>query len=194
MSISHLMKDTVSLIKKDGRRFDEIKALVQRNKISIDDASIPVEEGDTYERRLPNGVLERYTVLDAGYYQKVGGINAHYQSEVRKETKIDRTPPQSHVIYNLIGPNARVNIHSVDNSANLVGVEPDELFDRLHEVIKQSIEDDDLSTQLSSKVDELQQAQGKSDFTEKYQEFMALAANHITILAPFMPALSQLLS
>jgi hypothetical protein len=30
-------------------------------------------------------------------------------------------------------------------------------------------------------------------FKEKYREFMAAAADHITIVAPFIPALSHLL-
>ena len=194
MPFKALMTDTVSLIKRDGRRFEDIKASVQRNKIFIDNASIPVEEGDTYERILPSGIVERYTVLDAGYQEGIGGIKAHYQSDVLKETKIVPQRQATQVVYNLIGPNARVNIQSVDTSTNLVEIEPSELFEKLRAVIKHSITDEKVSAQLSEKVDELQQAQGTKTFVTKYQEFMALAANHITILAPFIPALSQMLS
>ena len=194
MPLKELMKDTVSLIKSDGRHFEDIKASVQRDKIFIYDASIPVEEGDTYERTLPNGIVERYTVLDAGYYEGIAGIKAHYQSVVRKETKIEPKSQPTQVIYNLIGPNARVNIQSVDTSTNLVEIEPSELFEKLRAVIKDSITDETISAQLSEKVDELHQAQGTKVFVTKYQEFMALAANHVTILAPFIPALSQMLS
>lgn len=194
MPFKKLMKDTVSLLKSDGRHFKNIKASVQKDKIFIYDASIPVEEGDTYERSLPNGIVERYTVHDAGYYEGIAGIKAHYQSDVRKETKIEPKSQPTQVIYNLIGPNARVNIQSVDTSTNLVGVEPSELFEKLRSVIKESITEETISAQLSEKVDELEQIQGTKAFVTKYQEFMALAANHITILAPSIPALSQMLS
>ncbi len=194
MSFKGLLTDTVSLVKRDGRRFEDIKASVQRDEILIDDASIPVEDGDTYERKLPTGIVERYTVLDAGYYEGIGGMKAHYQSSVRKETKIEPQRQPTQVVYNLIGPNARVNIQSVDISTNLVEVEPSELFEKLRGLIKHSITDETVSAQLSQKVDELQQAQGTKDFVAKYQEFMALAANHVSILAPFIPALSQMLS
>lgn len=194
MPFKELMNDTVSLLKSDERKFENIKASVQRDKIFIDDGSIPVEEGDTYVRKLPNGIVERYTVLDAGYYEGIAGIKTHYQSVVRKETKIEPKTQPTHIVYNLIGPNARVNIQSVDSSTNLVEIEPSELFEKLRAVIKHSIKDDNVSAQLSEKVDELHQTQGTKAFVTKYQEFMALAANHVTILAPFIPALSQMLS
>lgn len=191
MPFRQIMTDTVSLVKRDGRRFEDIKASVQRDKIFIDDASIPVEEGDTYERTLPSNIVERYTVLDAGYYEGIASIKAHYQSVVRKETKIEPQSQPIQVVYNLIGPNARVNIQSVDTSTN---VESSELFEKLRGLIKHSISDETVSAQLSEKVDELQQAQGTKNFVTKYQEFMALAADHVTILAPFIPALSQMLN
>lgn len=194
MPFRQIMKDKVALVKKDGQRFEDIRASVQRDKIFIDDASIPVEEGDTYERKLPSNIVERYTVLDAGYYEGIAGIKAHYQSDVRKETKIEPQRQPTQVVYNLIGPNARVNIQSVDTSTNLVEVEPSELFEKLRVLIKNSISDEIISAQLSEKVDELQEAQGTKKFVTKYQEFMALAANHVSILAPFIPALSQMLS
>jgi hypothetical protein len=194
MLLKSLMADTVSLVKKDGRCFEDIKASVQRDKICIDNLNIPVEEGDTYERKLPNGIVEHYTVLDAGYHEGIRGIKAHYQSVVRKKTKIEPQQQPTQIVYNLIGPNARVNIQSVDTSTNLVEVEPSELFKKLRELIKHSITDKTVSAQLSEKVDELQQAQGTKSFATKYQEFMSLAADHITILAPFIPALSQMLS
>ena len=194
MPFRQIMKDTVTLVKRDSRRFENIRASVQRDKIFIDDASIPVEEGDTYERKLPSNIVERYTVLDAGYYEGIAGIKAHYQSVVRKETKIEPQRQPTQVVYNLIGPNSRVNIQSVDTSTNLVEVEPNELFEKLRGLIKNSISDEIVSAQLSEKVDELQEAQGTKNFVTKYQQFMALAANHVSILAPFIPALSQMLN
>ena len=193
MPISELMQDTVVLIKQDGHRFEGIRASVQQDKIFTDNPKIPIEEGDTFERKLPSGIVERYTVLDAGYYEGGGGIGSHYQSEVRKETKIDPPRSPSHVIYNLIGPNARVNIQSWDASTNTVGVEPEELFEKLQATIQQSVTDPRLCEKLSAKVTELHQAQGSADFVPKYREFMALAADHIAVLAPFIPALSQML-
>jgi len=89
MSFDSLMRDKVTLIKKDGNRFENIRAFVQSDKIITDDPAIPIEDGDVFERALPNGIVERYTILDAGFRQGMGGIKSHYQSVVRKQTKID---------------------------------------------------------------------------------------------------------
>jgi len=193
MSFDSLMRDKVTLIKKDGNRFENIRACVQSDKIFTNDPAIPIEDGDVFERTLPNGIVEPYTILDAGFMQGTGGIKSHYQSVVRKQTKIDPLAQPSQIVYNLIGPNARVNIQSVDSSANLVGVEPTELFDRIHEAIGQSVQDGELLKKLQENVTELEKAQGTTGFIARYQEFMVLAANHMTILAPFIPALSQML-
>jgi hypothetical protein len=167
MSLEHFMKDRVALIKKDGRRFEGIKASVQRDKIFTGDTKIPIEEGDTFERTLPSGVVERYTVLDAGFYEGIGGIKSHYQSVVTKETRIETRRQPTQVIYNLIGPNARVNIQSVDASKNLVEIEPKELFDKLREEIQHTIADKSISDKLLEKVGELQKTQGTTKFVEK---------------------------
>jgi len=156
MSFGSLMRDKVTLIKKDGNRFENIRASVQSNKIFTDDPAIQIEDGDVFERTLPNGIVERYDILDAGYRQGPGGIKPHYQSVVRKQTRIDPLVQPSQIVYNLIGPNARVNIQSVDSSANLVGVEPTELFDRIHEAIGQSVQDGELLKKLQEKVTELE--------------------------------------
>lgn len=194
MSIESMMHDKVALIKKDGRRFENIRASVQRDKIFTADPKIPIEEGDVFERKLSNSVVEHYTILDAGYYEGTRGIKSHYQSEVRKQTKIDPHVKPTQIVYNLIGPNARVNIQSVDASTNLVEIGPKELFSGLREVIEQNVQDMELHKKLQEKVNELEKTQGTTTFMLRYQEFMALAANHITVLAPFIPALSQLLS
>jgi len=193
MGFDELMQDRVTLLKKSGKRFENIMASVQKDKIFTNDKRIPIEEGDVFERKLPSGIIERYTVLDAGYYEGMGGIESHYQSIVRKETKIEPRAQPSQTVYNLIGPNSRVNIHSVDDSTNLVGIEPAELFNRLRAAMKQSVLDSELLEKLQQKVNDLEKTQGTSNFLARYQEFIALAANHMTILAPFIPALTQML-
>lgn len=87
--LGSLAKDRVTLIKNDGTTIDNIKALVQPNMIFIEDASLPIEEGDYLIRALKNGLQERYLVLDRGFYDDFAGVKAHYQVKVRKETAIE---------------------------------------------------------------------------------------------------------
>jgi hypothetical protein len=98
------------------------------------------------------------------------------------------------VVYNLNGPNARVNIQSMDSSTNVVNVESAALFDKLRNAIKESVKDADDISRLSEKVEAMQAAAGTKSFARTYQEFVSVAADHLTLFLPFLPALTQLLS
>ena len=76
--------EKVKLIKKDGGSFENIEALVQTEKIFIEDASISIEEEDIIERTLPNGDQERFVVIDRGFYKGIHGIPDHYQIKLKK--------------------------------------------------------------------------------------------------------------
>jgi len=64
-------------------KIPEIAAFVQSEIIFINDASLPIEEGDEIERILPNGLIEIYVV-------KIGVISQnpphHYQVKAIKKT------------------------------------------------------------------------------------------------------------
>jgi hypothetical protein len=188
-----MMEDVVTLVKGDGRRFERIDANVQPKMIFIDDAKIPVEEGDHIERRLPNGLLDQYLVLDRGFFTGGGGIPDHYQIQVRKVTAIPRNPMSQTIIYNLHGANARVNIQSHDQSTNVVNVSATDLFNELRKALSEKVQDEARRKELIRKVAELESTEGSPSYVEKYKEFMAVAADHITVIAPFIPALAQLL-
>lgn len=85
MPFKSFLTEYVTLVKKDGRRFENLPAAVQSDVITTNDAQLPIEDGDLFERQLPSGITERFRILDAGFYPKFHGIDAHYQSKVRKE-------------------------------------------------------------------------------------------------------------
>ncbi len=84
MALRNMLRDRVTLVKQDGRRFEDLRASVQSDKVFTDDPQLPIEEGDTFERILPNGLLERYTIIDRGFMEGMGPITSHYQSKVQK--------------------------------------------------------------------------------------------------------------
>lgn len=191
-SMRSLMRDTVTIVKQDGRRFSDIPANVQKNKIYINDGELPIEEGDKIIRKLPNDLTETYIVVDRGYTEGIGGIKAHYQIEVKKESSIPYQTAQGQIIYNLIGSNSRVNIHSQDSSENVVYTTADKIFNDLRDAINNNVKDDKEKESILKKVDGLANSQGKPTFIERYKEFIELAANHMAILGPFIPALTQM--
>ena len=198
MSIFQSLKnDRVTLVKKDGQRFENLTASVQAGLILTDNPKIPIEDGDRFERQLPSGIVDVFTVLDSGFQQGFHGIPAHYQSKVRKNTAESPPSPRPaagpQVVNNLIGPNTRVNIQSSDSSTNVVSVESAVLFDNLREAIQKSSLDSTVARQLIQNVNAMQPAVGTKTFGERYKEFIAVAADHMTLVAPFLPALRQLL-
>ncbi|WP_266170750.1 hypothetical protein [Dyella subtropica] len=121
-----LAKDTVSLIKADGTRHDNIKASVQDRRVFIHRGDLLIEAGDMLVRKMSNGGEEALRVVDPGFYEGIAGIGPHYQMRVEKLNKLPHTfpasaSPASSVTYNFHGANARVNHNSVDQSTNIVG-------------------------------------------------------------------------
>lgn len=190
---NEIASDIVVLIKPDGRRIEGVRSNVQSTKIFVVDGSLPIEEGDVVERKRPNGIVEHYTVLDAGYHDDFYGIPAHFEMEVRKESSIPRNPPSLSNNYYLTGPNSRVNNNSVDMSTNISHAQTAQLFADLRGALGE-ITDVGQREQLLTNVDEMEASQGSPGFLARYQAFIQNAANHMTVIGPFLPALSQLLS
>lgn len=81
-----LMRDIISIVKSDGRIFENVKANVQPKLITIHDETLPLEEDDRIYRSLPNGLIEEYLVLDRGFHQKFYDIPGGYQAKVQRIT------------------------------------------------------------------------------------------------------------
>jgi hypothetical protein len=105
------------------------------------------------------------------------------------------TGPQqpANVTYEVSGTNARINFGSSDHSINEVNVQTPEVFDHLRGVLA-DVDDDQQREALSRSIDEMESAHGSPDFLTRYQNFVALAADHTTIFAPFLPVLANLLN
>lgn len=180
-----LPKEKIRLIKQSGEVIDDITANVQSDMIFIDDSTLDIEEDDTFERDLPSGKPEQFVVLDRGYFPQSRMLAAHYQVKVRR---INRKSSYSVNNYN-IENSGKVNIHSVDNSTNItLSANDEQLFSTLMELAKQ-LDDDKVQNNIGSMKD----AVGKPTFAKKYNDFIQSIANHMTIFAPFIPALTQLI-
>ncbi|MEK3733794.1 hypothetical protein MKX64_15445 [Paenibacillus sp. FSL M8-0334] len=196
MPFSSFMKDRVTLIKQNGEIFENIKAMVDKNKIHIDDSSLPIEEGDRIVRTLKNNLKESYIVEDRGYFEAFHGIKAHYQVDVRRESSVPRNftqPDGRGYVVHVNGSNARVNINSQDYSTNTVTELKDPLFEEMRQAISTQIEDINEKQKLLNCVEELESSKGTTTFMDKYKSFMTMAADHMTVLTPFIGPLSSLL-
>ncbi len=76
----------------------------------------------------------------------------------------------------------------------MVNVESNVLFQNLRDAVEASITDRDLKTRLVHQVDQMEAAAGTSGFAAEYKDFIGLAADHMTVFTPFLPALTQFLT
>jgi hypothetical protein len=189
MSLPGLARDIITLVKPDGTVIENIQANVQPKIIFIGDAKLPLEENDKIYRKLPNGLVETYIVLDRGYYTGFGG---HYQAKVRKEGSIKEDKYQSIInVYTASGPNSRININSTDNSTNYIN-NLNSLFNDL-KIGLESLPDKEIQEKSLEILEKLKKHKNTPSYLIKYQEFVSLLANHMTVIAPFIPALTQLI-
>ncbi len=90
-------------------------------------------------------------------------------------------------------PQAHVNLQSTDASVSVLDAQAQVVFEDLRRVVRAQLPDPERA-QLIDRIAALEAVKGKAGFLERYKEFMELAAAHITVIGPFLPALTQWLS
>jgi hypothetical protein len=117
-------KDKVDLKKLNGSGADGIVATVAGSDlIVIKSNKYIIDVGDLLTRKLSNGAEETYQVVDPKYYETTPGSSGpHYQLKVKKLGVPEARAAFQHIVYNVTGNNARVNVDSVDNSTNIANV------------------------------------------------------------------------
>lgn len=109
------------------------------------------------------------------------------------EMKNEAMKKYSHnnITYNLTGANARVNINSRDYSINVANAKV--IFDQVREAA-QKIDDQKLKDEILASVQGMESVVGKpAEYLPQYSKFMSLVANHVSVFANLIPALTQFL-
>ncbi|UVM06811.1 hypothetical protein [Pseudomonas laurylsulfatiphila] len=122
MSFADFMTDTITVRKSTGEVIENLKASVQSSEIFLDRSDVLIEPKDLIERKMSNGGMETFDVIDPGFHEAFHGINAHYQMKVKKLGLPEAKQRIHSITYNITGHNARINNDSVDNSINTVNI------------------------------------------------------------------------
>ena len=188
--LSNFPTEKVRIIKQDSSVIEDIDALVDQKIVHIEDVSIDIEEGDIIERILPTGSKEQYLVIDKGFYRGMHGMPSHYEVKVEKQTAYTKVSRGSVINQYHINNAEKVNIQSTDNSTTYnITANDISLMDTLRK-LADGLEDRE---EIILNIDSMQDNIGKKSFAEKYNAFVQSVANHMTIFAPFIPALTNLL-
>jgi len=124
------------------------------------------------------------------WHEQISYIIGRYKSYM--DSSMDKKTEQTN-IYNVSGINTRLNIGSNDSSVNIAETKQKEVFDQLKEVLSQ-IESESDKKNIEDSIKTMESSYGTENFVKAYQNFMSFIANHITVFAPILPALSKLLS
>jgi hypothetical protein len=187
----HFPKSKLDIVASDGSLRSSTEGIVNSKSILIEDPSLIIEIGDEIRRTLPNGQEETFVVEDPVFFEKFHSIGAHYQVKVRKRGTFPRHTGGNYNVH-VTGSNSRVNIGSTDRSTNVV-VDGD-VFGNLTAVLRKEVREGAELDRLLAAVEEMRAKQKSPGFAAAYQKFVSTCADHIGIVAPFLPALTNLIS
>lgn len=183
-------KSKFDIVGPEGELRGSTSAIHTGELIVVSDPSLVILPGDEMRRGLPNGTDETFEVVDPQFYEKMHGIPAHFQVKVRRKGTFAHNTG-GHLNITISGPNARLNLGSTDNSTNIVG--DSTVLGDIRTAVNAAVSDPVEQGKLLSAIDQLDQAHGTNGFVAAYKRFMEVAADHMGVIGPFLPALAGLL-
>lgn len=181
--------EEIEIFDEYGKYIANVKGFFGKEYLTITDVSIPIVEGQYIIRKLPNGVNEKYEIINSKYNKGNEDICDFYKLTLKKSTiKNKETKTIINNIYNC----EKVNVDSIDNSVNIKLNNSEELILNEIKKILDSIQEN--NKEEKELFDEMCKNIGKKTFLEKYQLFIASMADHITVLTPFIPFLTSLIN
>ena len=184
-------KSLFQIVAPDGSVRGSTEGIYTKKMVLIEDTTLVIQQGDELRRQLPNGTEEAFEVVDPVFYEHgVGGIKAHYQIQIKRKGTFG-LGQGGHSNVNISGHNARVNIGSTDQSVN-IAIEGD-VFTEISAALDAHISDEKSKQELLAALEKMKNERSGSRFIAAYQNFISLAANHMSVIAPYLPALTKLL-
>lgn len=191
----NMMNDIITFIHKDGSKHEDIRASVQGNQIITFDVTVPLSTGDKIKRELPSGLTEVLIVTDVHLAKGLHSIPDSYKIKYEREGAPQRPIQPTTVNVNVSdSPQTRVNLNSADNSTNAINTQAVNVFSQIRELLRESVADSEELDLLLERVDDMERSQGSGSFISAYQEFIAAAGAHMTVIAPMIPALTTMLT
>jgi hypothetical protein len=158
------------------------------------------ETWDIYESAVSNDVSARkgHSIEAAlpQLQQILGRLESmnHDEEISAEQSGRGKGRPEMVNIYNLHGSHSRVNIRSEDNSVNVSSITERQVFSGIRDAVNQQVSEANDRKAILEKLEALETSVNSNDFTSKYKEFINVVADHMTIILPFLPALTQMLS
>jgi hypothetical protein len=192
-NVEKLREQTNSLARQLGTIRPYIETLAQSTRMGVMGQS-----WDAYDSAISNDVAARkgpsIEAILPQLQQVIGRLESQSpDSDFQLESGAQRKSPQTVNIYNLHGAHSRVNIQSADQSVNVSSITQQQVFSGIRQAVNQGVSDARERNIILEKLDALEKSVHSDDFLSQYQAFINAVANHMTIILPFIPALTQML-
>jgi hypothetical protein len=181
-------KSCFEVISPEGEVRGSAEGIFAGETVMVSDITLQIFAGDEVRRSLPNGSDDVFTVVDPRFFDAFGGIDAHFQLKVRRKGTFPHR--QGGHFINVTGANARVTFGN-DSSTNLIVTD---VVRGAIQAVENQIGDLEVRSRLIEALEAFGGAKQPAEKSSAYQAVVASAANHMTVLTPFLPALSQLLA
>jgi hypothetical protein len=186
-----LPTSSCDIVSSAGELIATTNAAILPKIIIVLDTKIPISVGDEIRRKLPSGQDETFEVTDPTFFQEFEGTQAHYQLKYRRKGTFPHGAGGNYTVH-VSGHNSRVNIASTDRSTNVV-VEGD-VFGNLTAALRKDVAAGPKLDRLLASIEEMRNEQKSPSFAAAYQKFVSISADHLGIIAPFLPALASFIS
>ncbi|KRJ70813.1 MULTISPECIES: hypothetical protein [Acinetobacter] len=188
MGFGSLMRDIINVYDKEGNLVAEKeKASVQNGKSIITfKADYPVEIGYLVDRLIPNGIVERYRVIEPNYSGGASIIQPHYQMQVVNVNAVPDPRSVSTVNTISVSGNARYYQNSTDNSVNTINYTTNDYRQVLNQIksdlLDLNLDDTDLhvSNKVIGKIEE--EVQSGNPNKSRINTFIELLPAGVTVL------------
>jgi hypothetical protein len=167
-------------------------AIITPGEAIVPDENAKVLIGHEIRKELPNGTEDVLEIVDFEYYVKGLGQNEpFFLAKVKRKGSFERNSGGNFNI-SMSGANSRVNIDSVDHSFNFNI--SDLVFEEIISAVDAGVDDPLAKKKIIDATRRLEEAPLGKDRYDRYQELISLAAGHMTVFAPFIPALTKFLN
>ena len=190
MRRSRFMNTRLTVMHQDGSENDEILGGVDGDTVYTEDVTLKIKPRDGIRRGLPSGEDQVFIVKTIDYQEGSPRIHPFYVIKCERDGIRHRQPP---VVTIKDSPQARVNIGSRDESSNTINYQSAAVFTETRELLQTHVNDPAELKRLLDGLGAMESSLGKDNFKEAYRQFISMAADHLTILTPVIPQLTNLL-
>ena len=191
MNLEKFLNEDVSIVGAAGTPRVRVRALIQGDEVLTTDVEKVVMPGFTVERALPSGQLEVFDILEVQFVQRLASVPAHYRIHISSRTS-RRTSGSPSTVTNISAANVSVGSITGPGVVHSTAPDLDAILRRLRSAIEAQVSEASARHELITAVERMRNATEPGGLRAAYRAFVACAADHMTVVAPFVPALGQI--